>query len=268
MKKGIVFDIKKYSLHDGPGIRTTVFLKGCPLTCWWCHNPESRNMLPEAVSEPGQNPDFIQKNEDGGYSLGREMQSGEVLAEIEKDIIFYDESGGGVTFSGGEPLAQPAFLQELLRECGEKDIHRAVDTCGFAEPAVLESVLPLTDLFLYDLKLMDPEEHEKYTGVSNEKILSNLRLLDERKSSLQIRVPVVPGITDTDRNLEATADFLLGLTRVKEINLLSYNHYGDSKYERLGRNNKMTGTESPSRKSMEKIQSFFTIKGFSTTIGG
>ena len=151
-QKGIIFDIKRYAVNDGPGIRVTVFLKGCPLRCWWCHNPESHRKLPENCEKPIRLDGCPELSENS--EIGQRMSIMQVMAEIEKDVVFFDESGGGVTFSGGEPLVQHGFLLELLKTCRQHEIHTTLDTTGYATAQVLESILPFVDLFLYDLKLM------------------------------------------------------------------------------------------------------------------
>jgi pyruvate formate lyase activating enzyme len=226
LTSGLIFDIKKYSIHDGPGIRTTLFLKGCPLACAWCHNPESQSSKPEMIFReqrcircgvcltacPRR---AITWNGDGPLTdwaacqpcdacvtacyaearerIGREMTVAQALAEIERDRAFYDESGGGVTFSGGEPLMQSDFLAALLHACKAQDLHTAVDTCGFAAWETLDKVRGEVDLFLYDLKLMDDARHRAFTGVSNAPILANLQALSRLGHNLLIRIPLVPG---------------------------------------------------------------------------
>ncbi|MFO7890106.1 MAG: glycyl-radical enzyme activating protein, partial [bacterium] len=204
---GTIFDIKKYSIHDGPGIRTTVFFKGCPLRCWWCQNPESQNTKPDIIPAGISKRKFHIQYKKDKELIGMEMTAEEVMAEIRKDIIFYDESGGGVTFSGGEPLFQPDFLHQLLFKCKKEDIHTAVDTCGYASREVVERIIPLTDLFLFDLKLMDDQEHKKYTGVDFQPIKDNLIFLSNQNSVISIRIPVIPGITDTKVNLDKMIQF-------------------------------------------------------------
>ncbi|MBN2415570.1 glycyl-radical enzyme activating protein [bacterium] len=267
-KQGIIFDIKKYSLHDGPGIRTTVFLKGCPLACWWCHNPESQIEGPFAVTYPGHKQDFYTRAEDGQSKLGRTMTVPEVMAELEKDRLFYDESGGGVTFSGGEPLMQPEFLLALLAECREKDLHTCVDTTGYAGQEVIGEVMQYAGLFLYDLKLIDDDGHTKYTGVSNGPILDNLAFLAGRGAHVIIRIPIVPGITDSRDNLEGIAAFLKRTGGIREINLLPYNRFGSNKYRRLGRPDPMPATNPPTAEEMNRIAAFFTGQGFACRAGG
>jgi len=169
IREGVLFDIKRFAIHDGPGIRTTVFFKGCLLSCWWCHNPESQSPDIQRVVQPT----------DGSpeKTVGERVTVSELLQRIEQDCLFYDQSGGGVTFSGGEPLAQPAFLLEMLERCGVHEIHRAVDTTGFAPSETLSEVALHTDLFLYDPKLMDASLHERFAGVPNENIIQHLRSL-------------------------------------------------------------------------------------------
>lgn len=266
--QGTVFDIKKYSLHDGPGIRTTVFLKGCPLSCWWCHNPESQNPQPDPVMSPGFRREFFSADDGSGSGIGRLMSVPEVMAEVEKDIIFYDESGGGVTFSGGEPLMQPDFLRDLLLASKAAGLHTAVDTTGYGETSVVREILPLTGLFLYDLKLADDREHQKYTGVSNSKVLHHLRLLSDEGADIEIRVPVIPGITDTEHNLEGIAALIRAHSGISGVGLLAYNHFGDHKYKRLQKDNPMPETVSPSQERMNELAEFFADRGIPARIGG
>ncbi len=259
---GIVFDIKRYSLHDGPGIRSTVFLKGCPLSCRWCHNPESRSPFSEDIGVPKSNRAFYTVGEDGVLRLGRKMDLCEVMEEVCRDTLFYDESGGGVTFSGGEPLSQPEFLMALLRESAEREIHTVLDTSGFAESDVLAEAAPFVKLFHYDIKLMDDTDHINHTGVSNKKILNNLEFLVKDGCRIRIRIVVIPGITDTERNLNRIAEFLLELRREWCISLLPYNRLGNEKYKKLGKENRMPATAVPSEMDIERIRLFFTEKGF------
>ncbi len=269
--RGLIFDIRRYSVHDGPGIRTTVFFKGCPLSCWWCHNPESQGRerfvyynpdrclgcgecvaaCPEGaltLTDDSAVTDATRCRLDDGCAapcvaacpaearqmVGRSYTAGEVLAEIERDALFHDESGGGVTFSGGEPLLQWRFLLELLRRCGERGIHRAVDTTGFASPKVLAQVAEQTDLFLYDLKTMDPALHREATGVPLQPILDNLVRLTELGARIRIRVPLIPGINDTDGNMDATGAFLAPLGGIDAVHLLPFHRPARSKHERFG----------------------------------
>ncbi len=268
MTTGMVFDIKRFSIHDGPGIRTTVFFKGCPLSCQWCHNPESQSPRPEmmfrenrcircracqvvceegAISWDGYvvSTDMEQCTLCGDcievcYAearemVGREMTVAEVMAEIEPDIAFYDESAGGATFSGGEPLWQSDFLLHLLRACQEMDIRTALDTCGFATWETVDSVREYVDLFLYDLKPMDDARHQSFTGVSNEVILSNLRGLAERGENIILRVPTIPGINDDDDNIRQLGAYAATLPHVNRMDILPYHPTAVEKYRLLHR---------------------------------
>jgi len=302
LKKGVIFNIKKYSLHDGPGIRTTVFFKGCPLSCWWCHNPEGIKPEPELVyrrsrciecgtcisvcpesaifmaAEGGIRIDSESCTSCGTCAqscptralemMGRSISVKELMKEIRKDIPFFDDSGGGVTFSGGEPLAQHEFLRDMLIACGNEGIHRAVDTTGFAPLKVIREIEPLTDLFLYDLKVMDPEKHLRYTGVDNHLILSNLRFLSGTGAKIAIRIPVIPEVNDDLENMAATADLLRTLEGSFEVNLLPYHDFGKSKYTNLKSDYKLKETVPPGKEKMLEIQNVFCRHGLNVQIGG
>lgn len=263
---GLVFKIQKYSIHDGPGIRTTVFLKGCPLCCWWCHNPESISPEVETVA-PGSGR-AAGASAGGKERIGREMTVSQVVAEAEKDRLFYEESGGGVTLSGGEPLMQPDFVLGLARAFSGLDLHVTLDTSGHGNPHVLEELLGLADLVLYDLKLADPEAHQHYTGLGNELILDNLHRLDAARVPYRIRFPVIPGITETETALEQLASLLAELHRRPEIDLLPYHASAEAKYERLGRAYRLQGLEPPSPERMASIASLFRRYGLKAHIGG
>ena len=264
----IFFDIKRYALHDGPNIRTTVFFKGCPLRCFWCHNPEGLGSSLEVVTVqercigcqecvdgcPEQalswNGDTIRRDDLlcslclncveicpslAHEAVGYQASIERIIGEIKKDLAFYDQSGGGVTFSGGEPLAQAGYLIELLKRCGELEIHRSVDTSGYAETDRLLEVAAHTDLFLFDLKLMDSALHEKYTGVDNEQILHNLEVLSKSKTNIRIRFPLVGTINDSVENVEAMGRFLSGLGTIDDVDLLPYHDLAGAKYRKLKR---------------------------------
>lgn len=266
MAAGTVFDIKRYAIHDGPGIRVTVFLKGCPLTCRWCHNPEGQNPDPESMCDKAARPRSGAFSGNGKY--GRVVTVEAVMEAIDKDVLFFDESGGGVTFSGGEPLMQPEFLQSLLRACNERDIHTVVDTCGHAPPAVFDSVLDKVDLFLFDLKLMDDALHREYTGASNQPILRNLKRLEERQKRVTVRIPVIPQITDTESNIGDIVNFVSSLRHVNDVALLPYHRTAEGKYERLRRPYGMEGVQPPSMERVEAIRARFENVGARVTVGG
>ena len=262
MTQGTIFDIKKFAIHDGPGIRTTVFLKGCPLDCWWCHNPEGRHPEPESMAA-GSNRDAPED----AVPVGTRMSVDAVMAEVEKDRLFYDESGGGVTFSGGEPLAQPDFLATLLTGCREQGIHTALDTSGYATPEIMARIAPLVDLFLYDLKLMDDRRHQTYTGVSNAHILANLRHLVQTGRQVVIRFPLIPQINDTSENLAQMGAFLtdLGLQR---IDLLPFHGIHRKKYHRLGQPDRLGNLEPPGEAAIARVKADFENGGFTVQVGG
>lgn len=200
--------------------------------------------------------------------LGREVTVEEIMVEIEKDRVFYDESGGGVTFSGGEPLGQHVFLDGLLDASIKAGIATALETCGYGSWNVVRKIMDKVDLFLYDLKLMDGEEHQRYTGVSNGQILSNLTKLDSEKKNIVIRFPVIPGITDTERNIDLMVKFLGSLKTVREIDFLPYNKLGKGKYEKLNRQNRLVNLEPPSYERLRQLSESFKAGGLKVKIGG
>lgn len=263
---GIIFNIQRYAVHDGPGIRLIVFFKGCPLRCWWCHNPEGLQVDPEIVKKNIVLDDQAQLLEE--EVVGKSMTVPEVMTEIEKDLLFFDESGGGVTFSGGEPLKQPEFLKTLLKSCKNQEIHTALDTSGYASPEVFQALIDTVDLFLYDLKIMDDLTHRKYTGVSNRMILENLRTLSQRGKPVFIRFPVIPNITDTRKNILDMLAFMADLKTIQQINLLPYHRIAAGKYEKLQKENKMVGVASPSKEHLKALKQEFEQHGFRTKIGG
>jgi pyruvate formate lyase activating enzyme len=294
MLTGTIFDIRKYSIHDGPGIRTAVFFKGCPLECRWCHNPEGRSFHPELIFRPGRCilcDDCLTACPNGAVTrladeirvdrsrctvsgecavicnaealqvVGRKVTVDQVMSEIEKDTVFFGQSGGGVTFTGGEPLAQPRFLLELLAACRTHNLHTAVDTSGFSTWKTLDKIRPLVDLFLFDLKLMDEARHRKWTGVSNTRILSNLQKLSEMGHHVLIRIPVIPGVNDDEQNLAQTAKFLTSLPNVPSVELLSYHNIAEGKYAGLGMEYPVPGIHPPTPERMAGTASFLAGNG-------
>ena len=252
-KQGIIFNIQRFSVNDGPGIRTTVFLKGCPLSCSWCHNPEG-------ISKK------IQKF--NGDTFGRKISAKEVFTDIKKDRIFYDQSGGGVTFSGGEPLAHPEFLSECLDLCKANGIHTVVDTTGYTDLGQLEQLAKKTDLFLYDLKFIDPVQHLKHTGVSNTEILENLEYLLSNGHELIIRIPLIPGTTFTDSNLKEIIQYLDKYDKNKlEINLLPYHRIAEGKYEKFNIKYQIKGKEL-SKENIHETETLFINAGYNVKVGG
>lgn len=263
--QGIIFDIKKFAIHDGPGIRTTVFLKGCPLSCWWCHNPESQSFEIQNFSISKSEKEHSQISD---KPIGRLISVEEVMSEVIKDQIFYEESGGGVTFSGGEPLSQPNFLYSLLVKCKREEIHTAVDTSGCISTEEIIKFANFIDLFLYDLKLLNNIKHEKYIGISNEIVLKNLEVLVDLKKEIYIRIPIIPTINDMDEEITGIAEYLSKLKIIEKIDLLPYHKIGKDKYSRLQLPYKMGDIPEPTQKQMEKVKSKFEIYGFNVSIGG
>jgi pyruvate formate lyase activating enzyme len=298
---GLVFNIQKYSLHDGPGIRTTVFLKGCPLCCTWCHNPESisprqeilvvenrcaacgecRRACPFGASAAGEGT-LPARNEqctlcgacaescpsDARRMVGREMAVAEVMDEVLRDRIFYEESSGGVTFSGGEPLMQPRFVLALLEACRACGLHTAIDTCGFGCTDHLLAMARLASLVLFDVKLMDDARHRQNCGVSNRPILENLRALDAIHRHIWLRVPVIPGVNDDEANLVAIAKLAAGTQGVRQVNLLPYHNTGVTKARRLARAAQADEPGQVSLERMEQAGELFRARGLSVRMGG
>jgi len=301
MESGLVFNIQKYSVQDGPGIRTTVFLKGCPLCCEWCHNPESISPRREIVvvsqrcnacgecraacpfgKEIAGTGALPPRNEQctlcaacvdacptgARQMIGREMTVAEVVEAVVKDRIFYEDSGGGVTISGGEPLSQPRFLKALAESLRATGIHVALDTTGFGCTEHLLAAARFSNLVLYDLKAFDEARHKKLTGVSNRSILENLKALNDVHRNIWIRIPVVPGFNDDVEELEKIAAFVAGLRAVTLVNLLPFHRSGLHKYERLGWGHSLDGVETPSAELMERAAAVFRRRHLTTKIGG
>lgn len=298
--KGIIFDIKKYSIHDGPGTRTTAHLKGCQLACWWCHNPESQALRPavlfrhERCIACGSCVDACPNHaisvvggalvtyealctgcgtcadvcpSEAREICGREYTVDELMGEFAKDEIF-SRNGGGVTFSGGEPMMQPEFLLEALKACGEEGYHRCVDTCGFVQKKVILDIAKETDLFLYDVKHMDPAEHKKYTGVDNVVILENLKALSDAGAAINIRFPFMPGINTSDENVTAMAEMVSKLRGVTGVNILPYHTAAKGKHERWHIEYKLLDLMPPTANMTNRAQRIFESYGLKVTIGG
>ena len=261
MTEGTIFKIKKYALHDGPGIRTTVFLKGCPLSCRWCHNPEGIDPRPQTIWRRTSSGRIDE-------TVGTVMGVDALINAIEKDVLFYDESGGGVTFSGGEPLSQPGFLEAVLTVCNHREIHAALDTSGFAPAAVLDRIIPRLQLVLFDLKIMDAMQHQRYTGVSNRIILENLKRIAGSRTPVRIRIPLVPGITDGDDNIGKILRFTGTLETIQGVDLLPFHRIGSEKYRRLGMTDLTAETLPPGPERVAAIQTRFESAGFAVSIGG
>lgn len=261
MTEGTLFKIKRYALHDGPGIRTTVFLKGCPLSCRWCHNPEGLDPRPQTMSRRTSSGEIHE-------TVGRVVGVKDLINAIEKDGLFYDESGGGVTFSGGEPLAQPEFLEAVLAACNQREIHTAIDTSGYAPSAVLDPILPRLQLVLFDLKLMDEKQHVRYTGVSNRTILENLKRVDDTGTPVRIRIPLIPRITDGDDNIAEIVRLAGTLMTIQGVDLLPFHRIGSEKYRRLGMTDNTAGIAPPSPERVAAIRRRFESAGLIVSIGG
>lgn len=297
---GTVFDLQRYSIHDGSGIRTIVFLKGCPLVCRWCANPESQKREREMMISRGKciacgtceavcAEDAISIGQDGisyrkekcdycgaciancraqGLKIaGSEKSVSEVMDEIIKDEIFYITSGGGLTVSGGEPLYQHKFLLELLKAAQERGIHTAIETCGVCEPEVFRRVLGYVDLLLMDLKHTDNEKHRKWTGGGNNAILKNWEWAAKNKKHIVCRVPVIPGFNDTEEEIKDIARFISGIG-IAEIHLLPYHNLGESKYIALGRQYGMHDAKKPEEDAMRSLSKAAAQYVDSVQIGG
>ena len=302
MTEALIFDIKRYAINDGPGIRMVIFFKGCNLSCVWCHNPEGISPKPErmyasqkcircgtcVVSCPEEaitlTPEGI-VTDPGRCKLcgrcaevcptkaielsGKPQTVAELMAEIEKERVFFDQSGGGVTFSGGEPLQHSKILIQLLDVCRSKGIHTAVDTAGLANSAILTEVAKRTDLFLFDLKMTNPDKHREWTGVTNEKILENLKLLAEIGAKIIVRIPLIGGVNDTAENIAESARFISELSgEKKEVNLLPYHKIAQSKYQKLGRPNGFRLLKEPTPEAQLQAIEIFKEFGIHASIGG
>lgn len=264
--QGIVFDIKRFAVHDGPGIRTTVFLKGCPLRCKWCHNPESIEPLPvQSIRKIKLDDISFDRIEDVGVTL----TVSQIIDVLKKDFVFMEESNGGVTFSGGEPTMQPEFLYQLLKACKKINLHTAVDTCGYAAEKTFSFILPYTDLFLFDLKHYSAADHEAYTGKSNEIILKNLEFLLREDKRVRIRIPVIPGFNDSMKDLTAMVTLLRSYNRpLERVDLLPYHTIAKHKYKRFGISNPLGDTKALKKEDLEQARRLFEMSGLKVKIRG
>jgi pyruvate formate lyase activating enzyme len=296
---GCVFNIERFAIRDGPGIRTTVFFKGCPLRCLWCSNPESMQLYPQlfysehlctrcyrcvdacpnkatTVSPEGTIEIDRSLCKNCGECVkvcpnkareisGKIMTVEEVLEEVKKDSLFYQNSGGGVTASGGEPTHQPEFLWHLFARCHEAAIHTCLDTCGYVKTETLKGILEHTDLVLYDIKHMDPSRHKELTGVDNSLILENARVVAASRP-MTIRVPLIPGYNDSEENLNALSKFMAELG-LKRIDLLPYHALGKQKYDRLGMEYKLGDLKSYESEQVAAIKTVLESHGLEVGVG-
>jgi len=300
MIKANIFNIQKFSVHDGPGIRTTVFFKGCPLKCIWCHNPESQNRSRQILYDKDkctlcktcisvcpekaikiENNKLITDPEKCNYCgkceiyciagarqiVGKEYTLDELMTEVLKDKVFYEQSNGGVTVSGGEPLLHEDFLFEFFKKLKNENIHTAVDTCGAVKFETIEKISKYTDIFLYDIKLMDDEKHIKFTGTSNKLILDNLKKLSLIHNNINLRMPIIEGVNSNEEDILKTIDFIEGLN-ISKINLLAYHDIAKHKYRKLDIEYQDEKMAKPSDEKLLIFKNMFEKKGYEVKIGG
>ena len=257
LPQGRIFNIQRFSIHDGPGIRTIVFFKGCYMRCAWCCNPESQSKEIETLIEG-----------DKTKTVGRDVSVSDIMPEILSDINYYRRSGGGVTLSGGEVLCQADFARELLIACKQQGLHTAVESAASAPFSEIEKILPYVDLYLMDIKHMDSAKHKEYTGVGNERILENARKIAQSGTELVIRTPVIPTFNDTPEAIRAISHFARTLPGVKEHHLLPYHRLGTDKYAGLGRRYSLMEILPPSEEKMKYLLSVAETSGLKCKIGG
>lgn len=255
--KGRIFDIQKYSIHDGPGIRTIIFLKGCILRCKWCCNPESQEYEVQSMMENGKE-----------KIIGRDVTVEEVMREIRKDSMYYRKSGGGVTLSGGEVLCQPEFAKAILQACQEEGFSTAIETAASVEFSIIQTLLPHIDYVLMDIKHVDGRKHKEFTGKDNQMILENARKIAESCANVTVRVPVIPSFNDTKAEISNIAEFASRLRGVQELHLLPYHRFGSGKYEALGRGYAMEGIPMLEDNYMEELLQTAMESGLRCQIGG
>ena len=257
MVTGRIFNIQRFSIHDGPGIRTIVFLKGCYMRCAWCSNPESQSFEIENMAEGGR-----------VKCMGRDVSVDEIMPEILADMPYYKRSGGGLTLSGGETLAQADFARELLKRAKDEGLNTAVETALSSDFDKIEALIPFVDLWLVDIKHINSEKHREYTGTPNEKILANIKKLCDTGAKVTVRTPVIPGFNDTAEDVRAISRFAAGLRGVREHHLLPFHRLGNDKYEGLGRKYAFRDTEPPTKERMEYLLSVAEESGLKCQIGG
>jgi pyruvate formate lyase activating enzyme len=290
MTTGMISNIQRFCLHDGPGIRTTVFFKGCPLSCKWCHNPEMISSKPELhimetrCIDCGTCLEVCPEKNTGTCRLcgtcvancptgarqliGERLSVDELMKKLYREVLIYDQSEGGITFSGGEPLQQSKFLFEILQACGRCGLHTAVDTCGYSSFDTLKEIASYTNLFLYDVKLMNPIKHKQWTGVSNELILENLEKLTRIHNRIWIRIPVIPGINDNPDEMNVMARFLAPLANVEQIHLLPFHRMGTHKQQQLQRFEPFPAQESIMYHDITSLCEPFLVQNLTVIIGG
>jgi pyruvate formate lyase activating enzyme len=293
---GLVFDVHRFSLYDGPGIRTTVFLKGCPLHCDWCHNPESQTYKPQLSFNPDKCincfdcvdacPNEVHRNVNGKHEviwdscqtsgecvkacsygalklIGSEYNIREIINEVLKDKNYYEKTGGGLTISGGEPLAQFEFTKALLEEAKKEGIHTCIDTCGLVSEEKFKAILPYTDLFLFDYKVSDEQDHKQYTGSGNRLILSNLDFLIRNGASVILRCPLVPGINDNTNHLKTISELAEKYPRLKGVEIMPYHSMGRDKAGYIGKEYKFKNLPDASEEQKTEWTDYYKLAGLS-----
>jgi len=303
-RTGLVSDFQRFSIHDGPGIRTIVFLKGCPLHCAWCANPETMSMRPEIVLIPnncigcGKCYDVCPNNCFGDRAervgslrrdscllpecgkcqhvcyanainiSGRYLSVADVMEVVLQDREFYQRTGGGVTFSGGEPFAQPDYLRELARTAKTLQLHTAIETCGYTNWNTISSVIDYLDYVLFDLKHMDPDRHLQGTGVTNRLILENLKRIDASGKPVRVRLPLIPGFNDSEENVRATVEFIAGFANLEALDILPYHRMGEPKWNQLDMEYQLRGVTPPDRERVGELAEIAREYGLEVTVGG